>query len=146
MSGECRIFKGDAFVGVTTIPYLAPKQKKDIPVMWEEKIDVKRKIIEREEKKKGLIKDKAYVKYTYKLEIFNNKNEKVELKILDQIPVSRDPEIEVTLNMEKTEPKPDKVEMGIMEWKIELGPSEKREIVYSYTVKFPPEIDVVGLP
>lgn len=146
MSGECRIFKEDAFIGVTMIPYIAPNQKKEIPVVWEEKIEVKRRIIEREEKKKGLIKDKAHVKYTYKLEISNNKNVEVALKVLDQIPVSRDPEIEVNLDEEKTHPRPDKIEMGIMEWDLKLKPGENKEIIYSFTVKFPPEIDVEGLP
>jgi len=48
--GECRIFRGDLFVGVTNLPYIAPRQKVEFVTMWDENIETKRKLMRREEK------------------------------------------------------------------------------------------------
>jgi len=142
--GECRIFRGDLFVGVTNLPYTAPGQKVEFATMWDENIETKRKLVQREEKKKGVLRDKAYVKYTYRLTIINHKKTPIDAEIIDQIPVAKDPEIEVTL--EKVSVEPVENNMGILKWKFEVKLGEKREIEYTFTVKFPPEYEIANLP
>jgi len=142
--GECRIFKENLFVGVTRLPYIAPGQKVELATMWDENIETKRKLIRREEKKKGMLRDKAYIKYTYRLIVINHKKTSIDAEIIDQIPVAKDPEIEVTL--EKVSVEPVENNMGILKWKFEAKPEEKREIEYTFTVKFPPEYEIANLP
>jgi len=142
--GECRIFKGDIFVGMTSLPYVAPGQKIELATTWEENIETRRKLIRREERRKGLLRDKAYIRYAYRLTIVNHKKTSVNAEIIDQIPVAKDPEIEVSL--EKVSIEPLETNMGILKWKLEIKPEEKKEIEYTFIVKFPPDYEIANLP
>lgn len=142
--GECRIFKGNMFIGVTKLPYVTPGQKVELATTWEETIETKRKLIRREEKGKRLLRDKVYIRYTYKLAVVNRKETPISAEIIDQIPVAKDPEIEVLL--ERVSAEPVETDMGILKWKFEIKPGEEKEIEYTFIVKFPPDYEIVSLP
>jgi len=129
---------------VTSLPYVAPGQKIELATTWEENIETRRKLIRREEKRKGLLRDKAYIRYTYRLTAINHKKTSVNAEIIDQIPVAKDPEIEVSL--EKVYIEPVETNMGILKWKFEIKPEEKKEIEYTFIVKFPPDYEIANLP
>ena len=142
--GECRVFLDKLFVGVINVPRISKGEKIELPLVIEEKVKGEKRLVDREDKRTGIIKGKAYVKYKYTLIIENLKTKPVELIVRDQIPVSKDPDIEVTL--EEVQPKHGKMELGIMEWRIRLEPNEKKQITYTYTVKFPPEKEPSNIP
>ena len=142
--GECRIFKGNMFIGVTKLPYVAPGQKVELATTWEENIETKRKLMRREEKGKRLLRDKAYIRYTYRLTVVNYKEAPIDAEIIDQIPVAKDPEIEVSL--ERVSAEPVETNMGILKWKFEIKPGEEKDIEYTFIVKFPPDYEIANLP
>ena len=140
LPGKYRAYKDNLLIGKSRFKKIAPHQKIEVPITWEEKIETKRKQVEREEEKKGMIKDKAYIKVSYKLTIFNHKDKKVKCVVYDRMPHPRHPEIEVSL--EESSPQPTKVELGVLKWEFEIGPEEKKEITYKFVVKHSPDLEL----
>ena len=71
------------------------------------------------------------------------KNEAVKIKIEDQIPVSSNSQIEVTVidvggaNYRK--------ESGKLFWEMNLQPNETKKVVYKFEVKYPKDKSIAGL-
>jgi len=139
LPGKYRVYQNDLFIGTGELPLTSPKQKVEMALTSEDRLETKRQLIMREEEKKGVfLKGMAYIKMGFRLTIINHKGKEVELRVYDRIPVSEHPEIHVELS--RSEPKPDKLEMGILEWNFKLKPGEEKKIEYAFTIKYPPEL------
>ena len=77
----------------------------------------------------------------YKLIVKNNKSTPSELILLDQVPVSSNTQIEVTID-DNGGAKHNQ-ENGQLKWVLNLAPGESREITYKFTVKYPKD-KIVG--
>ena len=77
----------------------------------------------------------------YKLIVKNNKSTASELILLDQVPVSSNKQIEVTID-DNGGAKHNQ-ENGQLKWVLNLSPGESREITYKFTVKYPKD-KIVG--
>ncbi|MCD6483775.1 MAG: DUF4139 domain-containing protein [Candidatus Odinarchaeota archaeon] len=143
LPGKYRAYKDNILIGKSRFERIAPHQKIEVPITWEEKIETKRKQVEREEEKKGMIKDKAYIRVSYKLTVHNHKNKKIKCIVYDRMPHPRHPEIEVSL--EEATPNPNKIELGILKWEFELDPEEKKEIRYKFVVKHSPDLELPSI-
>ena len=67
--------------------------------------------------------------------ITNNKNVAIEMIVEDQIPVTTNNQIEVTLlSSKKAEHNED---TGKLKWVIKLKPGESKELNFSYSIRFP---------
>ena len=71
--------------------------------------------------------------FVYEISIRNNKKEIVALIVEDQIPISSNTDIEITLT-DKGGAKVDE-EKGKLTWEINLKPNETKKIRFSYEVK-----------
>ena len=82
----------------------------------------------------------------YKMTLENLKKTPVEVQVLDHIPVSRTDRIEVNNVAISPEPivKNYNDREGVMLWKLELAPSEKREIDIGFVVTYPKELSLPG--
>ena len=71
----------------------------------------------------------------------NTKNQAVDLEIKDQIPVSQNADIKVTVadsgggNLNNA--------TGIIKWNITMQPKQTKEIKFSYTVKYPKDFNLI---
>ncbi|MCD6514842.1 MAG: DUF4139 domain-containing protein [Candidatus Odinarchaeota archaeon] len=144
LPGLYRIFKGPNLVNRVNLGYIYPKQEVKLAVTIDGDIEVKKKMIERKEEKQGIIRDKAFIRYTYQLTIFNHKNEKIEIEVLDRLPVAKDPEIEISLENVSEKPEIDK--LNIVKWKLSLDPNSKKVIEYSFQIKYPPDYKLANVP
>lgn len=72
--------------------------------------------------------------------IKNNKNTAIEIELLDQYPISKNSQIEVTL--EDANGATVTTEYGKLLWKIKLQPNESRKIKLVYTIKYPKDKQV----
>jgi len=70
--------------------------------------------------------------YTYEITLENTRTGTASIIVKDQIPVSRDEDIEVKLFGTSPEAKPDPD--GMLEWSLILGPREKRTVTFSFSV------------
>lgn len=144
LPGSWNIFKEASLVNHVKMPKISPKQKIKLAVERDYNIEVEKRLIERKESKRGLIKDKAYIKYTYKLTINNHKRHDVLLTIVDRLPLPKDPNIEVVLDSYSHKPDIDK--LNIIKWNLNVPMNEKIEITYTFTIKYPPEYVIFNVP
>jgi len=103
-------------------------------------IIVKRTLLEQECKDRvvGTKKERSYV---YAIEVKNLKSNAIELVIQDQIPVTTNPEIEITTTeLSKGEMNQ---RTGIVEWSVNIKPKGSKEFVFSYEVKHDKDKNVV---
>ena len=140
LPGKYRVYKKDLFIGTGNLPLISPKQKVELALTTEERLETRRELILREEERKGVLKGKAYIRMGYRLTIVNHKGKEVDVRVYDRIPVPKHPDVHV--EMDRSEPKPDKVEMGILEWNFKIKPDEERKITYYFTIKYPPELSL----
>jgi hypothetical protein len=105
-------------------------------LIWEEKkrITVKRTALKIEEKDKLLGSDKIK-NYGFDMVIRNNLSSNVSLIVEDQIPVSNDKEILVTLKNKDNATLNENT--GMLVWKFSLATKETKKLNYNYEIKHP---------
>ena len=142
LSGEAQLFFEGKSVGKTYLDPLSTKKTIDLSLSRDLSIITQRKPI----KKLSIetkIGDKLKQERTFEVSLKNNKQERVKVKLVDQIPVSNDKSINVEL-MESSEAKLTK-NNGKLTWIIELEPNTSVTKSFSYVIKYPEDKRVYGL-
>ena len=142
LSGEAQLFFEGKSVGKTYLDPLSTKKTIDLSLSRDLSIIAQRKPI----KKLSIetkIGDKVKQERTFEVSLKNNKQERVKVKLVDQIPVSNDKSINVEL-MESSEAKLTK-NNGKLTWIIELEPNTSVTKSFSYVIKYPEDKRVYGL-
>lgn len=85
---------------------------------------------------KQFIGNKKTATITWDLEVRNNKSHAIRLKLYDQIPVSRQEEIEVTLEEYNGSPKYNE-DKGFLTWVMALPANAQEKVFFKYSVKYP---------
>ncbi|MBD2440744.1 mucoidy inhibitor MuiA family protein [Nostoc sp. FACHB-110] len=142
LPGKANIFRDDIFVGTTRLENIAPGQEFILNLGIDEGLKIERSLVERQVDKKVIVNQRRTT-YAYRLLITNLLNHEINLKITDQLPVSRNEQIKVRLT--RIQPQIQLGEMGTLEWQLSVSPQERREIYYQFTLEHPPDLTVVGL-
>lgn len=134
LPGEANIYFKGGFAGKTVIdPYKTTKEMV-VSLGVDAGITVTRKQ-DRNFKSKSLLGNNRVLNRAYDLEIKNNKNTAVTIKLIDRIPLSENKEIKVseieTYNANYNDAK------GLLTWKIDLNSKETQKERFSYEVKYP---------
>ncbi len=140
--GKANIFRDNTFVGTTQLENVAPGQEFKLNLGIDEGVKIERELVERHVDKK-LIGSQRRTTYAYRLVITNLRDQEINLKLTEQLPVSRNEQIKVRLL--RSNPIIQLGEMGMLEWSFALSPQSQRELYYQFTVEHPPELSVVGL-
>ena len=140
--GKANIFRDNTFVGTTQLENVAPGQEFKLNLGIDEGVKIERELVERHVDKK-LIGSHRRTTYAYRLVITNLRDQEINLKLTEQLPVSRNEQIKVRLL--RSNPQIQLGEMGMLEWLFALSPQSQRELYYQFTVEHPPELSVVGL-
>ncbi|WP_373525747.1 mucoidy inhibitor MuiA family protein [Nostoc sp.] len=142
LPGKANIFRDNVFIGTTQLENIAPGQEFKLNLGIDEGLKIERDLVERLVDKR-LISNQRRITCSYRLIITNLLDKEINLKLTEQLPVSRNEQIKVRLN--RSNPQIQLGEMGILEWQLTLPPQERREIYYQFNVEHPPELMVVGL-
>lgn len=140
LSGKANIYFEGTFVGKT---YLNAKNTKDtlaISLGRDKRIIIDRKQIKDFSRKKFLGSNIKQT-YGYEISVRNTKNEKVDITIEEQIPVSKNNKITVEL-LEAQGAKVDKT-TGKVTCKITLQAQKTTKLVLKYSVKYPKKKQIV---
>jgi hypothetical protein len=85
------------------------------------------------------------VRFAYQITLENLLPTQARFNLQDQTPVAGHEDVKVRL--ESVEPKPTRQsELNILEWDFNLAPKEKRTVRFDFTVEYPPEMQINGLP
>jgi uncharacterized protein (TIGR02231 family) len=140
--GSANIYFGNTFVGRTVLDPSTVNDTLEVSLGRYRSLAVKRTKLKAETKKQVVGAHKIYTA-TYKIELRNNSSKEISLTLEDQIPLAANSEIEIEL----TKPDGGKLDetSGLLTWNMKLGPSKKKTIVFTYTVKYPKEKEISGL-
>lgn len=134
LEGEANVFFEDTYVGKTLLDIRFASDTLQISLGRDKSISVNREKV-KDLTTKQFIGTKKEVTRSWKTVIKNNKGQKINLVVFDQVPVSTNSEIEVivqTISGAKHSQ-----ETGEIKWEFELNPSEIKELELKYSVKLP---------
>lgn len=140
MPGDMNIFLENNFIGSGAIEMVSPGERFEIFLGADEGIKVTRRL-ENKKVEAGTLQKAHYV---YSIKIENFKNKTVKLSVIDQLPISRDSDIEVMPDKVLTAPTSETSE-GRLTWELEIEPGKSKEIKVGYRVYYPANKPVHGL-
>ncbi|MBN1955682.1 MAG: mucoidy inhibitor MuiA family protein [Anaerolineae bacterium] len=144
LPGSASLFDGDEFIGNVKLELTAPGGEMELYLGTDDRVKAKRELTRREVDKK-FIGDRRRLRYGYEIELENLLPVEAQVTLHDQFPVSRHEDIKVKL--EFAEPKPDKeTNLGLLDWKLTLQPGGKQAVRFEFTVEYPRDMRVTGLP
>jgi len=133
-NGDLNLYFQNAFIGTSYINTEQFSDTLDVSFGQDQGISVKREKI-KEFTSSKLMGDSKKDNIAWRIVLKNNKNETVKVKVLDQIPISKNEDFKVDV---VTLSKGVKNETnGEVEWNVELAPKQSKELILQYTVKYP---------
>ncbi len=134
LEGEANVFFEETYVGKTLLDVRYASDTLEISLGRDKKVSVNREKI-KDFATKQFIGNKKEETRTWKTTVKNNKNQEINMIVLDQVPVSTAEDIEVNVqNITGAKHDP---ESGEIKWKFTLNPGDKKEFELKYSVKFP---------
>lgn len=131
--GKANLFHEGAYLGNTWINPSTMEDTLDLSLGKDPNLVVKRTMLKNDCKEK-VVGDKIVKTLAYKIEIRNHKTSTVKIIVQDQIPISRNKEIEVTI-MELSKGEMNEV-TGIIDWNTRIKPASVREFDLKYEIKY----------
>ena len=134
-SGQASILVEGVFVGKRA--FALQEKKFDLPFGNDPQIGIK-VTPTREADEEGLFNQDRSQAWQWDLEITNNKNVQVRLRVEDSLPQIQDKRIELT----ETATGDAAQKEHLATWEIELPPGAKRHLKYGYEIKYPADMQV----
>ena len=134
LPGEANIIFEGTYVGKTNIKPQQTEENLKISLGKDKNIAVKRELITDKSGEKTLSSYKEQ-NYVYEISVRNNKKERAEVELKDQIPVSTDKEM--TIKMLDKDGAELNIETGILTWNLKLNSNETKKIRFGFKVKYP---------
>ena len=142
LPGEANIFFEGTFVGKTFIDPNNIKDTLSVSLGRDKRIVVKREKL-KELTSRKLIGTNQRESYAWEISVRNTKGEAIKVIVEDQVPVSQNNQIEVSV-LDVAGAKYNK-DTGKLSWVLNLQPNETRKMVFKYEVKYPKDKLVNGL-
>ncbi|MCX6236501.1 MAG: mucoidy inhibitor MuiA family protein [Bacteroidia bacterium] len=134
LEGEANVFFEETYVGKTLLDVRYASDTLEISLGRDKKVSVNREKI-KDFTTKQFIGNKKEETRTWKTTVKNNKNQEINMIVLDQVPVSTAEDIEVNvLNISGAK---HDLETGEIKWEFSLNPVDKKELDLKYSVKYP---------
>lgn len=132
--GSSNVYFAKTYVGESYINTRNVEDTLGLSFGRDEKILVTRKKVE-EFSSKNVIGNWKKDTYTYEIIVKNNRNRSISMELNDQVPVSQDSDITVSIE-EISNAKLDEAD-GKLTWNVNLGPGEAKKYKVSFTIKYP---------
>ena len=134
MEGEANVFFDNSFVGKSILDPNVSSDTLHFSLGRDQSIRVQRtKVNERSTRR--FFGSSQEQTMTWRITVKNMRQEAVSITVFDQMPISRNSSIEVSME-ELSGGQCDK-ETGIVRWPLQLQPGEQRELLLQYKVKYP---------
>lgn len=138
LPGAVSLFRDGTFVGTGRLPLLAPGEEHELGFGADDAIRVKHAIAEDKRGEKGLISSSKTDTRNYKITVKNMHERAMAVVVFDNIPVSQQQDIKVTLT---AKPQPAKMDAedkrGVIAWESKLEAEQEQVIEFGYQVVWP---------
>lgn len=142
LPGDANIIMDDTYIGRSLIDPNTTTDTLNLALGRDKRLDVKRSLVKELSSLRSTGKESRQM-FTYEIVVKNNKTTDINLLLKDQFPLSTIKEVEVILEDDgKAEVNK---ETGVLTWKIDLKPGERKTVRFSYTVKYPKDKKIVNL-
>jgi uncharacterized protein (TIGR02231 family) len=142
LPGEANIFFEGTFVGKSFIDPNNIKDTLSVSLGRDKRIVVKREKV-KDLTSRNFIGSTKRENYAWEISLRNTKSEAIKIVVEDQIPVSQNTQIEVTM-LDNGGAQYNK-QTGKLTWELELKPNETRKLGYKFEVKYPKDKQISGL-
>jgi uncharacterized protein (TIGR02231 family) len=142
LPGEANVFFGGTFVGKTFIDPQSIKDTLLVSMGRDKRIVVKREKV-KDFNSHVILGLNQKEEHAFEINVRNNQSQAVSITIEDQVPLSANSAIEVSL-LDAGDAKYTAVN-GKLVWELALKPNESRRLVYRFEVKFPKDKLIAGL-
>jgi uncharacterized protein (TIGR02231 family) len=142
LPGEANVFFEGTFVTKTFIDPNSIKDTLAVSLGRDKRIVVKREKLKDFTTRKAIGANQKD-SYAWEVSVRNTKNEPVKIIVEDQVPVSQNSQIEVTV-LDTGGARYNK-ETGKLNWMLLLQPNETKKVSFKYEVKYPKDKQLTGL-
>jgi uncharacterized protein (TIGR02231 family) len=142
LPGEANVFFEGTFVAKTFIDPNSIRDTLSISLGRDKRIIVKREKL-KELSSRKMIGSNQRAAYAFEISVRNTKSEPVTVLLEDQIPVSQNSQIEVTI-ADQGGAKYNQY-TGKLTWEMSLQPNETKKVGYRYEVKYPKDRVIAGM-
>lgn len=145
LAGSGNTYVGDEYTGSTLLPNIASQESTLLSFGIDERVKVKRELVRSFKSTGGLFSKTEKQSFAYRTTVENHTSKPVAIKVVEQVPVSQQGEIKVTVT--KVEPKflEEDKDKGTYTWKPTIETGGKFIINYEFTVEYPAGKQVQGL-
>ena len=145
LAGDGNTYVGDEYTGSTWLPNIASQESTLLSFGIDERVKVKRELVRSFKSKGGLFSKTEKTQFVYKTTVENYNPKAVTIKVVEQVPVSRQGEIKVSVT--KVEPKflEEDKDKGTYTWKPNVQTKGRFTIDFEFTVDYPAGRQVQGL-
>ncbi|MCS6821283.1 MAG: DUF4139 domain-containing protein [Microscillaceae bacterium] len=134
LSGTANVYFENTFVGETFLNAQNLQDTLAVSLGRDKRIILKREKIKDFNTRK-IIGNNIKQEYGFEISLRNTKKETLQITIEDNIPVSKNSQIEVEL-LDTSQANYDPT-TGKLTWKLSLNPSESKKLVFRYQIKYP---------
>lgn len=134
LEGEANIFFEDTYVGKTLLDIRYATDTLQISLGRDKNVSVKREKVKNFTTKQ-FIGSKKEESRVWSINVKNNKSQKINMLIFDQVPVSTLEEIKVDIF--ETSGAKHNLETGEIKWDFSIEPNESRKFELKYSIKYP---------
>jgi len=142
LPGKANIFFEGTFVGTS---YIDPNNIKDtlsVSLGRDKRLVVKREKLN-DLTSRSMLGNLRKENYTWQISVRNTKTDPIQITIEDQVPVSQNTQIEVTVV--DTGGAFYNKQTGKLTWDLDIKPNETRKVTYKFEVKYPKDKQISGL-
>ncbi len=147
LPGPVALFRDSTFVGNGRLPLLAPGEEHELGFGVDDMIRVRHAIAEDVRGESGWVSTSKTDVRNYRITVKNSHQRPIQLRVLDQIPVSQNEAIKIDL-LGRTQPTRRNVDdkRGVMAWDMTLAPDEEKVVEFGYRVSWPAAKKVIYAP
>ncbi len=148
LPGLINIFFNNNFVAESKLKLVLPSEEFILSLGVDESIKVEYKPLPKYNKNEGIFTKKNVQFFEYETIITNTKKTEEKISVIDNIPVSQDEKIKVSLIKPKYKEDTDEMKLtttGILTRLLVLEPESKNELELRFEVEFPKDETVTGL-
>lgn len=141
LEGNAALFVDGSFVGSSTVAGAAQNEGLSFGFGPDDALVVKRRMLSRAVTGPEAFRQSQVLTYRYAITVENFNDRPVDVHVVDQIPISKTDEIQVTF-LESSEQHVLNQETGALSWDLKVGAGKSSTIGYSFSVECPVGRDV----
>lgn len=149
LPGSASLFRDGAYIGSLDLPLLRPGEQTDLGFGMDDQVVVKQRVLKDETGESGVIaRDTTRTRHTI-TEVQNLHRTPVKVVVLQTVPVPRNERIKLEILPDLTLAGYDKAVDNIpgqLRWTLTLAPQQKQDIGLGWTLSWPKDNTLSGLP